>query len=325
LNRYNLVHVTNFSYDGPVSESYNELRLRPRHDEGQSCLSFKVNTNPFAKAIAHRDFYGNWVHVFHILREHRTLRVETEAVVLMHPQPAPAGPGISLSDLDTLHDSLLGDHYDFLSASQYCPILPEISDLTARAEQRCDGSVAGFAESASSLIHELFEYRKGATHVHSSIADCLESRSGVCQDFSHLLIAVLRARGVPARYVSGYLVPRQEQSERAAMERVIGGLASHAWVQAFTPDLGWFGLDPTTGAYVEAQHVRVAYGRDYGDVPPVRGVYKGHAGQNLSVDVRVRPEVDDEGTEILQETAAVPPVEPDEETRPVHQQQQQQQ
>jgi transglutaminase-like putative cysteine protease len=88
VNRYNLVHVTNFAYDGPVSESYNELRLRPRHDESQSCLSFRVLTNPSAKAIGHRDFYGNWVHVFHILREHRTLRVETEAVVLMHPQRA---------------------------------------------------------------------------------------------------------------------------------------------------------------------------------------------------------------------------------------------
>src|SRR6266566_7861108 len=94
VNRYNLVHVTNFAYDGPVSESYNELRLRPRHDESQSCLSFRVVTNPVAKAIGHRDFYGNWVHVFHILREHQTLRVETEAVVLMHPQAAPPTSGL---------------------------------------------------------------------------------------------------------------------------------------------------------------------------------------------------------------------------------------
>ena len=107
------------------------------------------------------------------------------------------------------------------------------------------------------------------------------------------------------------------------MERVIGGQASHAWVQAFIPDIGWVGLDPTVGSFVEVQHIRVAHGRDYGDVPPVRGVYKGHAGQSLSVDVLVRPAVDAEGTEILQETAAVPTKEPDDEVMPSQQQQQQ--
>jgi len=325
VNRYNLVHVTNFAYDGPVTESYNELRLRPRHDESQSCLSFRVLTNPSAKAIGHRDFYGNWVHVFHILREHRTLRVETEAVVLMHPQRAQHGSALYLKDLDALRNSLLEDHYDFLSASQYCPVLPEIRELVEQAEAKSDQSAYGFALAAALLIHETFRYQKGATHVHSSIADCLENKWGVCQDFSHLLIALLRSRGIPARYVSGYLVPRQEEGEGAAMERVIGGLASHAWVQAFIPDIGWFGLDPTVGSFVEIQHVRVAYGRDYGDVPPVRGVYKGHAGQSLSVDVLVRPAVDEEGTEILQETAAVPVLEPDDnEVKPSQQQQQQQ-
>jgi transglutaminase-like putative cysteine protease len=323
VNRYNLVHVTNFAYDGPVSESYNELRLRPRHDENQSCLSFRVVTDPVAKAIGHRDFYGNWVHVFHILREHRALRVETEAVVLMHPQPAPQISSLTLDELDRLHEILLGDHYDFISASQYCPALPEIQELVTEAEARSDRSAHGFAQAAAALIHETFRYQKGATHVHSSIADCMDTKSGVCQDFSHLLIALLRSRGMPARYVSGYLVPRQESGERAAMERVIGGLASHAWVQAFIPDMGWFGLDPTTGSFVEVCHIRVAYGRDYGDVPPVRGVYKGHAGQSLSVDVLVRPSVDDEGTEILQETSAVPPPDPEEEVRPSQQQQQQ--
>ena len=119
---------------------------------------------------------------------------------------------------------------------------------------------------------------------------------------------MLRQRGIPARYVSGYLVPRQCGSTRAsAMENVIGGQASHAWVQAYIPDTGWIGLDPTAGEFVEERHILVARGRDYGDVPPVRGVYKGHAGQSLSVDVLVRPALDDEGAELLQETAAAPP------------------
>jgi transglutaminase-like putative cysteine protease len=322
LNRYKFVHVTQFSYDGPVSESYNELRLRPRHDESQSCLSFRVSTNPQSKAIGHQDFFGNWVHLFHILPEHRSLRVETEAVVLVHPQDQLAPSILLLSDLDRLHDTLVDDYFDWISPSQYCPFLPGIGDLLRETEKDADNTVYGFAQGASNLIYTRFRYQKGATHVHSSIAECLETHAGVCQDFSHLLLSLLRLRGIPARYVSGYLVPRQTADEQGAMERVIGGLASHAWVQAFVPDIGWFGLDPTVGTFVESQHIRIAYGRDYGDVPPVRGVYKGHAGQSLSVDVLVRPALDEEGQELLQETAAVPPPHPDGEQQPQQQQQQ---
>jgi transglutaminase-like putative cysteine protease len=178
-------------------------------------------------------------------------------------------------------------------------------------ESRCDGTVRGFADTAAALIHERFTYKPGATHVHSSVQDCLVTRAGVCQDFAHLLIAVLRQRGIPARYVSGYLVPRQPNDARSAMENVIGGQASHAWVQANIPEIGWIGLDPTVGHFVDEQHILVARGRDYGDVPPVRGVYKGHAGQSLSVDVLVRPALDDEGAELLQETSAAPPPRPE--------------
>jgi transglutaminase-like putative cysteine protease len=321
LNRYKLVHVTRFAYDGPVSESYNELRLRPRHDEHQSCLSFRVTTAPQAKAVGHQDFYGNWVHLFHILAEHRSLKVETEAVVLMHPQPAPLS-SLTLTELDHLRSAIAEEQFDWISPSRYCPFLPEMSELTREAEASCDSTVYGFAAAAAALIHRTFRYQKGATHVHSSVADCLATRMGVCQDFSHLLISMLRSRGVPARYVSGYLVPRQTEDERGTMERVIGGLASHAWVQMFSPDAGWLGLDPTVGEFVDAQHVRIAIGRDYGDVPPVRGVYKGHAGQNLSVDVLVRPALDDAGAEVLQETAAAPPPREEEEFKEQQQQQQ---
>src|ERR1700689_1191909 len=197
LNRYKLAHLTLFSYDGTVSESSNELRLRPRHDETQSCLSFRLTTTPFSKPAAHLDYFGNWVHQFHILPEHRELRVESEAVVLVH-QPAPQRPaGIALADLRPLRESLLDEYYDWLSPTRYCPLLPVLADLVAESETRGDGAARGFAEAAASLIHERFTYKPGATHVHSSLQDCLETRSGVCQDFSHLLLAVLRLRGLP--------------------------------------------------------------------------------------------------------------------------------
>ncbi len=319
FNRYKLAHVTVFSYDGAVSESYNELRLRPRHDESQSCLSFRLTTFPPSRPAAHLDYFNNWVHHFHILPEHKELRVEAEATVLVHPQQWASAP-LALSEFDQRREALGDEYFDWLAPSQYCPIVPEIGDLARQAEARCSGTVRAFAESASDLIHELFTYKPGATHVHSSVLDSLKTRAGVCQDFSHLLIAVLRQRGVPARYVSGYLLPRQTAEARGIMENVIGGHASHAWVQAYVPETGWIGLDPTAGEFVEDRHIVVARGRDYGDVPPVRGVYKGHAGQSLSVDVLVRPALDDEGAELLLETAAGPAPKPVEE-QPQQQQQ----
>lgn len=135
----------------------------------------------------------------------------------------------------------------------------------------------------------------------------LASGAGVCQDFAHLLLGAARVRGIPARYVSGYQVPRPAGDAEGRLEEVSGGLASHAWAEVLVPGVGWFGVDPTEGKPTSVLHVRVAYGRDYGDVPPVRGVYRGHAGQRLSVDVRVRPVLDGLGCEVLREPSRLPP------------------
>jgi transglutaminase-like putative cysteine protease len=149
--------------------------------------------------------------------------------------------------------------------------------------------------------------------------------AGVCQDFAHLLLGVARQRGLPARYVSGYLVAQQMENPGFALEEVIGGQASHAWVEVYIPQCGWMPLDPTLGKAVGARHVRIAYGRDYGDVAPVRGLYNGHAGQRLSVDVQLRPEVDDEGHEQMNSSTAAPEEEQIVEVRPSQPLQQQQQ
>ena len=305
MNRYHLLHVTEFVYDGPVSESYNEVRLRPMHDDNQSCLSFRLTTAPASPAFSYRDALGNWVHQVNILPVHSHLRVQAESVVLTH-DVSPPSSFMQLSELEERREELSDEFYDMLSPGKYVPHLPELNPLIAEAEACCDGTVAGFAQRASDLIHERFQYVKGATHVNSSIADSLHLGAGVCQDFAHLLLGVLRKRGIPARYVSGYLVPHNENNPAAKLEEVIGGQASHAWAEAYIPDAGWMPLDPTLGKPVGMRHVRIAYGRDYSDVAPVRGVYKGHAGQRLSVDVSVRPAIDEAGNERLAETAAVP-------------------
>jgi len=320
MNRYRLVHVTEFTYDGPVSESYNQVWLRPRQDDRQSCLSFRLTTDPHSRASSYVDPSGNWVHRFNITAEHRHLRVEAESVVLVQePVPMPTET-IALTALDDYAEEL-DEHYDLLAPTSYVPHSPGLAELVELAGQESDGTAGGYARAASLLVHGRFRYEKGATHVHSSIHDAMATGAGVCQDFAHLLLALLRMRGLPGRYVSGYLAPTRSGAYSSGMEEVIGGMASHAWAEVFIPGAGWFGLDPTAGRDVDLRHVRVAYGRDYGDVAPVRGVYKGHAGQRLSVDVRVRPALDDEGSEHIKETSAEPVRVPSPEDLPQQQQQ----
>jgi transglutaminase-like putative cysteine protease len=305
MNRYRLVHCTEFMYDGAVSESYNEVRLRPIDDERQSCLSFRLMTSPSSRGAAFRDAYGNWLHQFNILPDHRRLRIEAESVVLAHDAPELPQDSLRLSELDGQRPDLFEEYYDFTAPSGYVPFLPGLQEILDAAEQRSDGTVMGFARAASDFIHEHFQYVKGATHVHSSVADSLAIKAGVCQDFAHLLLGVVRMRGLPGRYVSGYMVPGSATGD-SKQEEVIGGQASHAWAEVLIPGSGWLALDPTLGKPVGLRHIRIAYGRDYGDVPPVRGVYKGRAGQHLSVDVRVRPALDEEGREQLTETSEGP-------------------
>jgi transglutaminase-like putative cysteine protease len=307
MNRYHLLHTTEFRYDGPVSESYNEVRLRPIHDETQSCLSFRLVTNPASRGTSYRDAFGNWVHQFNILPEHHHLKIEAESVVLAHDAPASSPNKMDLSELDGHREQLQEEFLDFLVPTDYIPHLQQLDELIEAATARGDGTISGFVLAASDLIHERFKYVKGATLVSSSIEHSLSLGAGVCQDFAHLMLGVVRKRGLPARYVSGYLVPESAASPDAKLQEVIGGYASHAWTEVYLPESGWMGLDPTLGKPLGLQHVRVAYGRDYGDVAPVRGVYKGHAGQRLSVDVRVRPEVDDGGREQLSENKLAAP------------------
>jgi transglutaminase-like putative cysteine protease len=322
MNRYHLTHVTEFHYDGPVSESYNEVRLRPMHDDVQSCLSFRLTTSPVSRTTAYRDAFGNWVHQFNVLSLHRHLKVQADCVVLAQEHIFQSN-GAPLGELDSQREEIMDEFYDFVAPTEYVPHLSALDDFIAISAERSDGTMAGFAQAASDTIHERLEYVKGATHVRSSIKDSLSVGAGVCQDFAHVLLGVARKRGLPARYVSGYMVPQGTAEPDARLEEVIGGQASHAWAEVYIPGSGWMPLDPTLGKAVGLRHVRLAYGRDYGDVAPVRGVYSGHAGQRLSVDVRVCPALDDEGHERLSETAAGPlkPASPDDRTQQPAQQQ----
>jgi transglutaminase-like putative cysteine protease len=256
------------------------------------------------------------------MAKHRRLRIEAESVVMTQEPVVELQASDTLATVSRQGAGLLDAHYDFLVPSSYIPAFDDLGTLVLAAEDASGGTAAGFARAAATLIHDHFRYTTGATQVHSSVRDVLSSGAGVCQDFAHLVIALARGRGLPARYVSGYLAPRDGTAGPNGVEQVVGGRASHAWAEVLAPGAGWIGIDPTLGALASGRHIRVAYRRDYGDVPPVRGVYRGQAGQRLSVNVLMRPAIDDDGCEHLRERVEPAAPEPPPESLPQQQQQQ---
>ena len=260
-----VAHVTRFTYDAPITEAYTELRLKPAHREGQRCSSFSLAPEPRAATVAeYVDRFGNAVHHFDILEQHERVAVTARSEVWTAPRFVDAAP---LSPLD---------RFDSLAPSRYVAPDDQLTELAATLSGSQDA-----AEAARSLMHAVrvaMTYERGTTNVHTTAAEALAAGRGVCQDFSHVMIGACRAAGIPARYVSGYLY-----------DPTHGDLGeSHAWVDVHTGDAGWLSLDPTHDVEQNEHYVRVGVGRDYEDVPPSRGVYKGTADETLEVAVTIR-------------------------------------
>jgi transglutaminase-like putative cysteine protease len=281
---YSIRHVTRFRYSGPVHESVMELRMQPRSETSQTLRNFQISTNPRAQLYAYTDHYGNAVYHFNVLRQHSELRIDAISVVeVKNQEPLPDAT-------DTLewqrynNFNLTGEHYDLLEESDFAKSSPELRRfLSAHNLEAPRGDPLTALRQLNGIIYDVFEYEAGVTQVHSPIAQALDAGRGVCQDFAHIMIATARQWGVPSRYVSGYLFHRGQDKERSSPD------ATHAWMEAYLPSLGWVGFDPTNNIVVTDRHVRVAVGRDYADVPPTRGTFKGDVESELGVAVRVEP------------------------------------
>ena len=268
--RFNIRHVTRFAYESPITESVMEVRMQPRTDGQQRCLHFGLTTTPATRVMMYQDQGGNVVHHFDIPGRHAALTVTAEAMVECNP-PAPLphrlGPH-AWSDLDLMVKG--GEFWEWLSPSDFArptPLLEAFAEQL-RLQRGNDPLVA--LRGLMGEMYTRFAYNQRSTRVDSPVDDALEARAGVCQDFAHIFIALARSLGVPARYVSGYLF------NDGGTDRSIDG-ATHAWVEILLPDVGWVGLDPTNNLLATERHIRVAIGRDYADVPPTRGVFKGTA------------------------------------------------
>ncbi|MDX2159744.1 MAG: transglutaminase family protein [bacterium] len=280
---YSIQHKTAFRYSQPVTESVMELRMQPRSEGHQQCFSFQVKLEPKASVHSYRDHLGNVIHSFNIPGAHDRLTVIAESLVQLGAPPnVPAMTAAAL--WDALETSITSaDLFDMLLPSELTeptPLLVQFSQQTGI--HRLDDPLSTLW-AINRTLHEKFEYVPNSTTVDSPIEEILTTGKGVCQDYAHVMIALVRNLGIPCRYVSGYLYHQHEQGLTAAPDQ------SHAWVEAYLPTLGWIGFDPTNATLAAERHIRVAVGRDYCDVPPTRGVFKGGAETRLEVGVKVEP------------------------------------
>lgn len=274
---FKIHHITRYEYDRPVRESVNEIRIYPYTCPEQEVLSHEliISGNPGIETFT--DYWGNKTGMFNLLPLHQQLVIESKLVIR-----TTASPQLRVhfhSGFDQLDKDLAGDiKLLTLSARDNIKQQAVIDEIAAGIKG--DGkSIAAIVERCAEYIFKYFSYIKGITDVETTVDDILEHRSGVCQDFAHLMLQVLATLSIPARYVSGYICPNKNGMR--------GEGATHAWVEAYIPGYGWAGIDPTNNIWVTNTHVKLAVGRHFYDCTPVRGTFRGPARQRLSVYVSI--------------------------------------
>jgi transglutaminase-like putative cysteine protease len=274
---FKIHHITKYQYNRPVKESVNEIRLFPHHIENQDVLQYELTITNNPEVEYSEDYYGNRVGNFNTLEIHDEMIIVSKMLVRVnHSLQIPAIDNLTVNDLAIYKEKSI----ELLRLS-YPEIITKNDQIQAiLAEINCKGKpVIEIAQLCNQYIYSNFMYTKGITNIETTVDEILELRKGVCQDFAHVLLQLVRTVGIPARYVSGYICPNE------------GGLrgegATHAWVEIYTPTQGWLGLDPTNNIWTMDNHVKLSVGRNFYDCTPVKGTFKGLAIQTLSVSVSI--------------------------------------
>jgi len=295
---YSIRHLTKFLYSNPVSESMMETRMHPLSDSNQRCLTFHLSVSPRYRVFSYRDHLGYNVHHFDIPGQHGQLVIVAESLVEV--QPITMVPSFLAPDAWAELDSMIraGDYWEMLLPSEFAAPTPALDALAEEFDvRRCDDPLMVLHQ-LNERMYRHFDYVPKSTKVDSPIDDALAMRTGVCQDFAHIMITLVRSKlRIPCRYVSGYLHHGRADHDRSE------AAATHAWVEALIPQLGWVGFDPTNWLIAADRHIRTAIGRDYADVPPTHGTFRGRANSELTVAVRVAPT---EATASLDQELPVP-------------------
>jgi transglutaminase-like putative cysteine protease len=271
-------HRTELRYGGAARESVNEARLVPLSFGRQRVEEASVRVRPDVELSGHRDAFGNEVIWFQVADPHERLVVEAEAVVVVEsapPLPPPADPGGQWALLETRgYADVLAE---YVAPSSLVRWPQEVVELAKSLDLPRDGGVTGWLDALERSVHEALVYEQGVTRFDTPVAEVVRARRGVCQDFAHLSVAICRHAGVAARYVSGWLY-RPDGREPGE---------SHAWMEAYVPDVGWVERDPTHPGNPDDRYIRLAVGRDYADVAPLRGTYVGAPTERMTVEVEI--------------------------------------
>src|SRR5690349_9558491 len=294
--KYRIRHETRYEYAADVVHSHHLLHLVPRPAPYQECLEHELTIEPPGhRRVDGLDAFGNPLIRLELTQPHRELRVISQMQIEVHARPAVSPETTEPWEKvrDTFAYRGAWPSRDELNAARFRHESPHVRLKQSFTDYSADCFLQGrpilaAAESLSTKLHAEIEYAPGVTTISTSPTEVLETRRGVCQDFAHFMISCLRSRGLPARYVSGYLRTNATQAENG--EKLVGDAASHAWVAVWSPPYGWIEFDPTNGCFAGTDHIAVAWGRDFGDVSPLRGVILGGADHRLKVTVRVSPE-----------------------------------
>jgi transglutaminase-like putative cysteine protease len=283
--RFSVTHRTLYEYRVPASESFAELRVCPRNTKTQKVIKRRLTVEPAAPVDNYVDYFGNHVEFFSVPFRHHSLAVESTAEVQTFPAPdLREGLDVTLGEARQIFNSQMYRLFDFLQPREAVPL----GEVVRPIKRRFFEAGVTLGESLHELnrwIYQHFKYQSGVTDISTPLAQVVKQRRGVCQDFAHLMLALVRTAGLPARYVSGYIEAYDPEKTDA---KLIGAAASHAWVEVFLPGGEWYGLDPTNNQPAGERHVVVAVGRDYHDVAPMRGTYKGAFDQKLQVIVSLK-------------------------------------
>lgn len=280
MSRLRIRHVTGFQYEGEAKASYNEARMLPASTENQFVLSSNLRIEPNSGAHEYLDYWGTRVSSFEVLQPHQQLSLTATSLIEVRTTPHPPHS----TGWDQLRDAV-ARRSEFVEQLDQTPLTQPPAEVVHLAEAAVGRSTTPCqaAVAICELIGDRVDYLRGVTNVKSTAADAWKAKAGVCQDIAHITLGALRSVGIPARYVSGYLHPKPNAELR---ETIVG--ESHAWVEYFCGT--WIGYDPTNLIEIGERHVVVGHGRDYNDVPPLRGVYGGSRTSKLFVTVEITRE-----------------------------------
>jgi len=284
VQRYDIAYRTMIHYDDVVRGSQNEMRACPLSDAYQQLIAYRVATHPAARIFSYHDYWGTRADTFGVREPHVSLEITAEATVETVPRPlVTVSPRLAELERPSFKDAYI----EYLGPSEHTEWNGDVSAAAERIAAVTGDDVVGIVLALHRFVHTSLEYTPGATYIGVDVNEVLAQAKGVCQDYAHLAVALCRSVGIPARYVSGYFFAHDDATG-ADVDGDQVRVQTHAWFEAAVPDWGWLALDPTNAQQVGQRHIAIGHGRDYDDVPPVRGVYAGVARPSTDALVEMR-------------------------------------